>query len=604
MTRLCMHPRRHGAVVAVLFMLFAGGHLAAQQMQYHFGGPTCIESGLHGVKQLTGGGYVAVGESETPSSCGGPDAMVVVTNANGTTVWAATYTIGTASRATDVVEDAANPGQLIVCGTTTSPSCSPLSRDIFIMRLGPGGAVMNLQLYGSANSDEEAWKIIQAQVPLAGVNVGDFIVAGSTRNPVPTGPRDAYLLRVNAALGLLWDWQYGNASSDDYFYGVAEVPAPGVNAGDIVAVGGSDMFNTPWTDVFVVRAGGATGAVGAAPQGIVWIDIPIQSRNDEARSVVVMRNGPNAGDIVLAGFSNGTPSASDEAIVMELAPNLTLISSIYFGDNGAFNDRAMDLVEDAQSTSVTGDVMVTGFTNIGGGLGGSDVFLQQVSVGPGMATTPTSAIYGGNGNDEGWSLANATNIGIGETPGYVVNGITQSSSLIGLDPAQLYLIKTNATLGSACNQTSVTFAGGPVTASPNSGLTLTSSIGVSCGLTASPSYWPWGVQLCYVFPKPVFGGGTEDAATAALAEGSVASYPNPVRRGADLHLRFVMNADAAGALVVDDVLGREAYRTTLRVEKGDRAIAIPTASLSAGTYVARIVLDGTTTSLRFVVLDR
>ncbi len=607
MTRLLRSLRMCFTAVATVAFLSAASRLAAQQMQYHFGGIACIESGLHGVKQLAGGGYVAVGEAETTTSgCAGPDAMVVVTNANGTTLWANTYQIGATSRATSVVEDALAPGQLIVCGTTTVSSCNAISSDIFIMRLLPSGAVANLRIYGSTNTDDEAWKILQATTGgCCSANIGDFVVAGSTRHPAATGPRDGYMLRVNGGLGLVWDRQYGTTTSDDYFYGVAEVPTNVPNSGDIVAVGGSDAVAPPQTDAFVVRVNGTTGGIGASPQNVAWIDIPLQSLNDEARSVVVLSNGSYQGDIVLAGFSNGTTSTSDEALVVELGPDpCTWVASLYFGDNAGAPDRAWDLVEDANPLSLNGDVMVTGFTNIAG-FGGSDVFLQRVSVGPGMALTAGPAIYGGNGNDEGRSVSNATHNNTSETPGYIVNGITQSPSLIGADPGQLYLIKTNATLASFCNQSGAAFSGGPVTASPSCGSTSPTSIGNWCSQTTGMVPWSWGTQLCYAFPKTVIGGqGAEEKVVMAFNEGTVVVYPNPVQQGAELKLRFTMTTETDATISVNDMLGREAYNASFHISKSEHIVSVPTSALSAGAYMARVAIGGGSSTIRFVVLQK
>lgn len=607
MTGLFRSVRPYGvAVAAAVLALAASPDLSAQRFQYHFGGAGCVDGGLHGVKQLAAGGYVAVGESNTTSSgCGGPDALVVVTNPNGTTVWANTYPIGLSSRATDVVEDVLNPGQLIVCGTTSFPSCNTISRDIFIMRLLPTGGVANLQVYGSTNGDDEAWKIIQTTLGGGITNVGDFVVAGSTRNPVPTGPRDGYLLRVDGTLTLLWDWQYGIGSSDDYFYGVAEVPSWLPGFGDLVAAGGSDNLSMPQTDIFVVRASGVTGVVGAAPQNVAWIDVPLQSLSDEARSVVVLGTGPYAGDIVMAGFSNGTTSTSDEVLVVETGPDpCNPLASVSFGDNAGLPDRGLDLVEDANPTSSTGDVVVTGFTNVAGGFGGSDVFLQRVSLGPTMALMAGSRVYGGNGTDEGWSVANATNNNSAETPGYIVNGITQSPNLIGGDPGQLYLIKTDVTLGSLCNDVGVTFSGGPVTTVNTCGTVPATSINNSCGPVFPTVFSVPGFQLCYALPKPAVGSEAEGAVRMAFKEGTVSSYPNPVERGADLHLRFEMNAEASVGLAVSDLLGREVHRTTMHLAKGARTVPVPTASLPAGTYLARVTIGRASSTIGFVVLER
>src|SRR5262249_50067638 len=149
--------------------------------------------------------------------------------------------------------------------------------------------------YGSPTSSEVGQKIIRAQVGNR-INTfpGDFIIAGSTQNPSlltsnQITQTDGYILRVSSTFTLVWDKQYGGAGGD-YFYGVDEVPPGQAGAGDIVAAGGS---NSPplavGTDVFVVRANGNNGTLVSGS----LTNLPPNSLNEEARSIIILRNGPN-----------------------------------------------------------------------------------------------------------------------------------------------------------------------------------------------------------------------------------------------------------------------------------------------------------------------
>jgi hypothetical protein len=608
---------------AAMVTVLGAPEASAQRFQFAYGSPTCVESGLHGVKQLAGGGYVAVGESfQQPGAvCGTSDAYVAVTNAAGAQVWSITYQMGVNSRATDVLELA--NGDLIVCGYgTIGQPCHPgVSNDIFILHLAPNGGVVNWSTYGGSTSAEEAWKIIQTTV---GDNIttfaGDYVVAGSSTNGNTPGNRGGYLLRVNAGLGFIWDHQYGTANNDDYFYGLDEVPANQAGAGDIVAVGGTTTPPAIGTDVFVARVNGNNGNIGLPPQNQSWTDFPnpIAGGVDEGRSVIVLRNGPNAGDIVIAGFTTGAPmpSISDEAFVLELGPDpCNQIANVFFGDNGPLPDRAYDLVEDANPTMAIGDVMVTGFTNIPGGFGQEDVFLQRVGTGPGMALVGPAGVYGGVGNDEGWSVGNAVNNNPlqGETPGYIANGFTASNNLIGAaDPQQLYLIKTDVGLGSLCNNVLIPMPAGVAPNATLCGSALGPRIGLQCKPNISKLPWQWGNQLCYAFPQAHQGGGNgndgaagiDDAATITFNEGRMTSYPNPLRSGDVLNLRFELSAAATANITVSDIAGRETYRNQIAMGKGTELVPVSTERWTAGTYLVRVTVGTVTTTSHVAVMPK
>src|SRR5690349_21087922 len=111
--------------------LLIGSEAAAQRFQYVYGNAGCNEAGRYGVKQVTTGGYITVGE--TGCAGGGTDIYVVRTNINGTQMWAWSYSIGHNDTATDVIEDA--NGDFVICGVTDNGAPCALSRDMFILRL-------------------------------------------------------------------------------------------------------------------------------------------------------------------------------------------------------------------------------------------------------------------------------------------------------------------------------------------------------------------------------------------------------------------------------------------------------------------------------------
>lgn len=600
---------------AALISLFGVADVSAQRFEYAYGSANCIETGLHGVLQRGVGGYVAVGESfiGAGGACANTsNAYVAVTNAAGAQIWSRTYLIGTNSRATDVLE--LGNGELVVCGyASIAAPCNPagVSQDIFLMRLAPNGNVIAVNTYGGPTTDEQAWQLVRATVGGAGVAVGDYIVAGWSTNQNAAGMRGGYLLRTTAGLALIWDQQYGTAPNDDYFLGVDEVPAGMGGAGDIVAVGGSTSPPAVNRDVFLVRVNGTNGTIGAAPQGQSLTNFPPAANNssDEGRAVIVLRNGPNAGDLVVAGFTNGAPmpSVNEEAWVIEFGPNPCVqVGNVYFGDNGPLPDRANNLVEDANPPAgVASAVVVTGFTNIPGGFGQEDVFLHRVSTGAGIGLIGAGGVYGGQENDRGGAVANATRIvANSETLGYIINGFTESNNLIGADPRQLYLLKTGTGLRTMCNDVLLDFPSGHA----QNGTVCVNMIGPNIGLQCVPGIqwiaWNWANLLCYNFPKMVPQGGDESEATMSFNEGRITSYPNPLRSGDVVNLRFELNEEATARVVVSDITGRETYRDDVVMGEGTQVVPLATNGWTAGTYMVRVTVDGVTATSQIVVLEK
>jgi hypothetical protein len=603
---------------AALATTTGGGNAFAQQFEYVYGSPTCVETGLHGVKQLAAGGYVAVGESfQQVGGCGTSNAYVVVTNPAGGFVWTASYVVGTNSRATDVLELA--NGDLIVCGYATigAPCHAGVSKDIFVLHLAANGALIGANTYGGSTTDEEAWKIIRATV---GDNIttfaGDYIIAGSSTNQNAPGMRGGYLLRVNAGLALIWDRQYGTSANDDYFQGVDEVPVGLAGAGDVVATGGSNSPPAAGNDVFVVRVNGNNGMIGAAPQGQSWTNFVAATSFDEGRAVIVLRKGPNAGDIVITGYTTGAPapSTSDEAFVLELSPNPCVqIANVYFGDNGAFSDRGNDLVEDANPSVAGGDVVVTGYASLPNGFGQRDVFLQRVSNGPGMGLIGPVSVFGGTTVDEGGAVSNAVHANPVETPGYIVNGLTQSPNLIGAaDPQQLYLIKTDVVLNTLCNRR-LAFRVGIAPKATVCGAALGPNIGLQCAPNIPLITWQSGQPVCPPpppnMPRDRRDGnegvaGVENGAALSFAEGRMTTYPDPVRSGEYFNLRFELNTPATAHIVVSDISGRELYSGETRLDKGTQLIPVNTEGWPAGAYLVRVGIGTVTATSHVVVMEK
>ena len=592
-------------------LLVAGAELMAQRFQSVFGGPACREAARYGVKQLASGGYIAVGESySVNATCSNSDIYVVRTNANGALVWSFTYNIAPFDSATDVIET--TTGDFVICGVTGATSTCNTGRDAFLLKITNAGGVVAARRYGSAR-DEIAWNLIEARTG-NGVTTfaGDYVVVGSTD---ANGNTDGYIFRTRQNLNLIWDHRYdaSGALQTDIFYGVTEavVTSPTGNAADIVAVGLSESpAGAGARDLFVVRVSGANGAIGAAPQGTALYG---GAQDDEGRAVIELQQGPSFGNFVIAGITRNrpAPSTSEEILMLEVSPNpCTMVAASFTGNDGATPDGAIDLKENTFSAAITREVIVTGYTSLGNAaLLGQNVFLQRYRTGT-MALSGTAMAYGSNGEDKGWSVNIAANSSSPQTPGFVVAGYTRSSNLIGAaDPEQMYLIKTNTTLSSNCNEAVVTFSFEVAAIASICVTTAQGTVGQVCSPGLSATARTWGTQLCFISTgtHKQDGGdndgvsGVESPAVISFSEGTVRSYPNPLASGQPLNLRFDLSSATQAEIIVSDVMGRIVHQESARIEAGSALHMVKTDGWAAGAYQISVGIGGTLKTTRVVV---
>jgi hypothetical protein len=82
------------------------------------------------------------------------------------------------------------------------------------------------------------------------------------------------------------------------------------------------------------------------------------------------------------------------------------------------------------------------------------------------------------------------------------------------------------------------------------------------------------------------------------------SYPNPLRGGDPLNLRFELDADASAHVVIGDIVGREVYRDDVAIGKGTQVVPISTDGWVTGTYLIRVTIGRSTATSRVVVVEK
>lgn len=622
-TRTTMRTTMSGIALGMLLFCIGAAAAHAQRFQYEYGGAD-REGGRGGVHAASDGGFIAIGETFTPS--GGPtsDIYLVRTNNDGSLAWSRTYAIAGNDSATDIEELPGGDGY-IVTGVTDNndPNACRRNRDLFLLRLDRCGRVLWVDTYGTDVTDEIGYDVeVMDNEDACGGAIGDFVVVGSTCEP--NRPRDGYMIRVHdqAPANLVWTRTHnGPCDRDDYWYGVAEVivAADGGRPGDLVVVGGSDGYCT--------GAGGYEGVIahfdgcgtipGGAPYGVALYG---GRDNDELRSVIEMQDGAYRGTFIATGRSEiRQPSgafSSEVYVVQTRAWPCRRVDDATLGDRGSRPDESFWIREVRAPHPDAGMVVITGYMTLAGGFGGRDLFVQRIlpTAGGLVWINPTTQLYGGFGEDEGWSVepvvGNATNC---YSDGYIVAGLNVSFS----GTQQLYLIKTDAVMISGCNERAVIAGEGHPNYEEYCVEPKIDARGTECRPRGEIDCPTWETRLCFdpdgtVFcaaigcscPNPFFKSAPMEGAPEFDASGTLGAYPNPVRRGSAFTLECSIAEDATATVVVSDLAGKVVHSQSRGFTAGSHHLSIATDGWSAGTYVVQLTIGEKVLRGRIVVGDK
>lgn len=632
--------------IALFLCALSAMETSAQRFEYFYGDDFCSEAGRNGVRPVSTGGYIACGETfSTDDDCAESDAYVVRTDNHGAHVWEKSYHIGGNDSATDVIEY--TDGTFIVIGVTDNdPDICWRSRDLFVLRLDPCGNVLQVRTFGTEETDEIGWDVIETRSgdPGHGTNPGDLVIAGYTTLAPPPGARDAWLIRIDQAFNPIWGIHYdvGVFGADDYFYGLTEALAsdpsdPTTTTHDIIACGGTDEMETNGYDGLIMRVDGNTGkAPGAGcqgtgiigPAGVLMID-----EDEDFRQVQELVDSDSATNIVAVGRESSQNAGVPEVYLAqtECRPWI-LVADRSLGDMGADPDEGYYIRENtAQYVGLTtGNLIVTGYvtTDLVTGFGKKDLFLQEYT--PGLVpVAPTTRVFGGNEDDWGWSVHSVPQNLPWTTAGYIACGFSESwldtCDVFGVDPRDLYLIKTNAARSSNCNDKNYA-------AVDNIPKFVSRSISVAeedltewCDPNVTWICHNWECRLCLtadgtirmippcrddcgVIPPDttkdtVVIKDTNVAGKIALSNLDRAPYPNPVRGGRPFAVEYAVEKESEVTLTVSDVAGKEVYKFSGKLAPGMRLFPVSTRGWSSGNYFVQIT-EGDRKITAQVVVER
>jgi hypothetical protein len=245
------------------------------------------------VQQTVEGGYIVTGYVE---NCGLPFVWILKLDDTGNVLWQKTYGRGEGRSIQQTVD-----GGYVVTGYAFSATTA---RDLWVLRLDSIGNIVWQKAYpGTYNGDpaayEEGYAIQQTMD-------GGYVVSGYTR--AVSGGSDAWVLRLDASGGVIWQKAYGDyGSGDEQAVSVRQAP----DGGYVVAGNGYWLFrldasgNVSWQKDY--ENGGATSLQLTADGGYV-----LAGNNGGASGVTtVIKLPPDGSSEAALGDTDVVPRTSN-----------------------------------------------------------------------------------------------------------------------------------------------------------------------------------------------------------------------------------------------------------------------------------------------------
>ncbi len=267
------------------------------------------------------------------------DAFVAKFAPDGTRTWVKQLGVaGVADRGYGLAVDGA--GNAYVTGYTKGDLAGPNQgdKDVFVAKLGSGGAQLWLQQFGGPGEDK-GWGVAATAdgIRLAGMTSGALAAAAA-------GGLDGWVARYDSAGARAWLEQFGTAGNEEAWGLAADA------AGNAYVAGySSGSFGGPLAgdkDLIVARFDPSGG--------LTWKDQLGSELNDKGAAVAL----DGAGNLYVAGFSDGTVEQSVgkfDGLLVKYAPDA---SRAWVRQFGTTEDDAADAFAEANL-----------YLGVGGGLG-------------------------------------------------------------------------------------------------------------------------------------------------------------------------------------------------------------------------------------------
>lgn len=509
------------------------------------------------IVQTSDGGYAVAGYTSS-FGAGSYDLYVVKLNAAGALQWTRTIGGATDDFGTAVVQT--TDGGLAVAGYTTSYGAG--SHDFYVVKLDALGALQWTRTVGGANA-EQAWSIVQTAD-------GGYAVAGYTLS-YGAGDYDFYVVKLDAAGGLLWTSTIGGASLDQAWSLVQTTD------GGYAVAGYTTSFGAGNHDFYMMKLDAA---------GVLqWTRTVGGALYDLAYSIVQTTDGGYA----LAGATTSFGTNGYDFYVVRLdGTGMLLWSKTIGGPSGDFGSTIVQTTD--------GGFAVSGSTN-SSVAGLDDFYVVKMDAAGNMCCTFGSGGATGNGGAAvtGGSAGSGGTTGNGGT---VSSGGSLTASCVVLPVALLYFnavpennhVRTYWSTASEANshhfavlrsQDAVAFElVGTVPAGGNSTVALDYSFYDEHPL-AGLSYY----QLAQVDSSGQ--SSVSDMVAVYRAEFDIVNiYPNPAK--GVLQILIGSPSTAEVSVVGYNVLGQILFDLREHVVKGHNVLSIDVGMLPTGIYTMKV----------------
>ena len=414
---------------------------AAITFQKTFGG-TSDEYG-YATEQLSDGGYIMCGRTIS-FGVGGFDNYLIRLNANGDTLWTKTYGNIGYDEAQSIKQT--SDGGFIMVGQTATVDWAG---DVYLVKTDANGVLVWSTAFGTAGKFDFGYSVRQT-------SDGGYIIAGLT-NSTGAGLRDVLLLKTNSTGVLQWSKTYGGAS-DDEGKSVEETAD-----GGFIISGFTQSYGSSY-QMYLIK----TNSTG----NITWSKTFGGGGMELGYSVKQTSDG----GYVLLGYSDSYGSGLVDVLLLKLTATGGISWSKTYG--GASDDYGSCI-----NITSDGGYIISGKTlSYGGGAG--DFYLIKTDV---NGLHQWSKAYGGTALDQ------AGNVRQTADGGYILTGYTMS---FGAGIREAYLVKTDATGASGCNEFTATTQTTSATVANSTGATEGLGLSAVSPVTATRRVTPVVTTSC------------------------------------------------------------------------------------------------------------
>lgn len=270
------------------------------------------------------GYFVFVGYTASFGS-GSYDVWVVKIDLTGRILWQ--KAIGGSGSDIGYAVTVTKDNNIVVVGSTNSVDTGTM--DLLILKLSEDGSIIWEKIISTPKNDYGR--------DVAVDNDGNIYVTGFSTDR-ETGESDIIVLKLTSTGELVW-FKEITGSEDERGNAITVLPD-----GSLVVVGFTSSWGVGYIDMFIARIASTGSIVWARTFGLWFSD-------DIATDVAISPNN----NIVVTGY-NSTPGLTDDAWLLELSQDGSLLWSIVFGWGG--NDRVSGIHVNNQS-----DIVLAGYTD-------------------------------------------------------------------------------------------------------------------------------------------------------------------------------------------------------------------------------------------------